>query len=321
MKKKLTIALWIMILLFPLGVRAQDIWVNRFEPNYTSLIARMNQVRDNADEACAVLRCYVRGDGYTVEPNLGIVKDSLLDGEIRLWVSKGTKRLTIRHKGLKPLIGYVIPIRLEQLTDYDVDIESIADQPNNGTARNMKESEDNKHRVRKHPFYMGAGYNIISVSGPSLNMGVNIKHHNIELGAVYGLNKTDDLFFYDSNGNTIGGYNYNAICAKISYGYEIKASDYFAITPMIGASYLAYMGSEVEGVNKNTSYEVAYSLSVIGGLRLTVAISEKFKLCLTPEYHAAAYKDKTSKLVSKYDDKLKSWHTGFNLNVGFMFFF
>ena len=108
----------------------------------------------------------------------------------------------MRYKGLKPLVGYEIPVRIESKTDYDVDIETM-------TVVN-----------KEHNVYIGVGYNILSMSGLSATVGFNKNHHQIELGAVYGFNKTDDLYFYDSKGNTTAGYQYSAIRADLKYGYE-----------------------------------------------------------------------------------------------------
>ncbi len=291
-------------------VNAQDIQITKFERNYTSLIASMNQVKDNNGEACAVIRFLVREKDFQIEANLGVVKKEVLPGEIRLWVPSGTKRITtIRYKNLLPLTNYEIPVQIEPKVTYEATLEI--------TESAMLRQKANKD----HNVYVGAGYNIMSLSGPSVAIGVNVNHHQIELGACYGLNKTDDLYFYDSKGDVIGGYNYGAIRANLSYGYEIMASDFFAVTPLLGASYVAFVGTEVDGSLKNSNYSNANSLSVTGGVRFTISVSDQFKLCVTPEYDVAVYKDNTCKLVSKYDDTMKNWHTGFNLNVGFMFFF
>lgn len=307
--KKIFIIMLSLMLVFPAFVKAQDIQVKRFERNYTSLIARMNQANDNAGEACAVLRCYVRGNEYSIEPNLGIVKKEILDGEIRLWVPQGTKRITVRHKGLKPLIGYEIPIRVESKIDYDVDIEEVKwSVPN--VQLNQKE----------HNVYIGAGYNIMSMSGLSAAIGFNKNRHQIELGAVYGFNKTDDLYFYDSSGNTTAGYQYSAIRADLKYGYEIPLSKEISLIPMGGLAYHTYMGKDIANLN-NSDYKNASSLSFLAAVRLTVSLGSNFKLGITPEYDTAIYKDKTCKFVSSYDDNMKSWHSGFNLNLGLMVFF
>lgn len=293
-----------MTLGFPMWIKAQEIKVTRFEQSRNSMIARMNPAFTLSGENCAVLRVYVKGNDYSIEPNLLSVKDSTLSGEIRLWVPPGTSRLTVRRSGLKPLLGYQIPMRVEAKTDYDVDIEVVDSPP----------SSDNH-------VYIGAGYNIMTLAGPSILVGANLKHHQIELGAVYGLNKSDDLFFYDTNDNLKAGYNYNAIRAGLTYGYEIAVSDFFFITPMAGVSYLAYLGSEASSSTKGTDYKNANSLSAGGGVRLSVAFGKQFRLCITPEYYAAVYKDKNCKLLSSHDDNIKNWNTGFNLNVGLLVYF
>lgn len=303
MKRNLIILL-AMTLGFPMWIKAQEIKVTRFEQSRNSMIARMNQAFTLSGENCAVLRVYVKGDGYSIEPNLRSVKDSTLSGEIRLWVPPGTSRLTVRRSGLKPLLGYQIPIRVEAKTDYDVDVETIVPPP----------PSDNH-------VYIGAGYNIMTLAGPSILVGANLKHHQIELGAVYGLNKSDDLFFYDANDNLKAGYNYNAIRASLTYGYEIAVSDFFFITPMAGVSYLAYLGNEASTSTKSTNYKNANSLSATGGVRLSMGFGKHVRLCITPEYQSAVYKDKNCKLLSSYDDDMKSWHTGFNLNVGLLVYF
>lgn len=301
--KEIRILLLAMSLGLPMWVKAQEIKVTRFEQSRNSMIARMNPALTRTEETCAVLRVYVTGDDYSIEPNLLSVKDTTLAGEIRLWVPPGTSRLTVRRKGLKPLIGYQIPIRVEAKTDYDVDVEIVETPP----------PPDNH-------VYLGAGYNIMSLSGPSLMVGANLHHHQIELGSVYGLNKSDDLFIYDANDNLKAGYNYNAIRASLTYGYEIAVSDFFFITPMAGVSYIAYLGNEASSSTKSTDYKNANSLSATGGVRFSLGFG-KLRFCITPEYHSAVYKDKNCKLFSSYDDNMKNWHTGFNLNVGLSVYF
>lgn len=304
MKKKLIILL-AMALGSPMWIMAQEIKVARFEQNRNSLIARMNPVLTRSGENCAVLRVYVDGDDYSIEPNLLSLKDTTLYGEIRLWVPPGTSRLTVRRKSQKPLIGYEIPIRVETKTDYDVDIETFITPP----------------PPTKNHVYLGAGYNILSLSGPALNVGANFNHHQIELGAVYGLNKSDNLFFYDAEDNLKAGYKYNGIRTSLTYGYEIAVSDFFYITPMAGVSYFAYIGNEASSSTKNTNYEYANSLSAIGGIRLAIGFGEHVRLCVTSEYQEAVYKDKNCKLFGSYDKIIKDWNTGINLNVGLMIYF
>ncbi len=289
------------------NLKAQDIQITRFEQNHTSLIARANPIYDNAGEACAVIRFFVRNPDYIIEPNLGMMKQEILPGEIRMYVPKGTKRLNVRHKKWMPLIGYEIPVVIESKVTYDADI-SITEEA-------LRRNKANK----EHNVYVGAGYNIVSISGPSVALGFDINHHNIELGAVFGINKTDDLYFYDSNSNINTAYNYSAIRIQLRYGYDIKVTDFFSVMPQVGGAYNIYNGKEV--VSGDGDYGSANSISVIGAIRLVASFNDRFKLHITPEYDFGVYKNNNCKMIADYDKTFKSWTEGFNLNIGLMYFF
>ena len=298
MNKLLVIVLLVLASASSMVSKAQDIRIKSFERNYTSLIATMHQVKDNNGDACAVIRCVMRGDGYIIEPNLGVLKDSLCNGEIMMWIPRGTKRITIRRTGYKPLIGYEIPVAIESKTDYNVDIETI--QP------------------KKHNVYIGAGYQILPVGGPYGAVGAIFNHHNVELGAMYVLSKTPD--FYNSSGDVTGAFNYNAIKAQARYGYEIAVADFFSVIPQAGVMFNVFLGNEVTSI-KNTMFKTSYSLSALGALRLMISFSNNFKLHITPEYDVAFYEEETTKFLCENDSYLKDWQSGFNLNIGLLVFF
>jgi hypothetical protein len=261
----------------------------------------MDAVYDNTGEACAVIRFFVRGDGFIIEPNMGMMKQETKPGEIRVWVPKGTKRLTIRKEGLLPLTGYNIPMTIEPKATYEVEVSV-----NDGA---------NKH----HNVYAGVGYNALSISGPSVALGFDINHHNIELGAVYGLNKTDDMYFYDANTDITGAYNYQAIRIQLRYGYDIGITDFFSIMPQAGAAYNIFTGNEV--VKGNSAFDSANSISAIVAARFVTSFNNRFKLHITPEYNISLNKNDNGKIISDFDSKFKSWTEGFNLNVGLIYFF
>lgn len=286
---------------------AQDIQMTRFERNYTSLIASTNPVYDNTGEACAVIRFFVRDDGFIIEPNMGMMKQESKPGEIRIWVPKGTKRLTIRNTNWMPLTGYEIPVVIEPKVTYEAEI-SITDEA-------LRRSKANKN----HNVYVSAGYNVMSISGPSLSLGFDINHHNIELGAVYGVNKTDDLYFYGSDGSLRAAFNYHAIRIQLRYGYDFKITDFFSIMPQAGGAYNIMSGTEV--VKANVDYSTGHSMSLFGAVRLVASFNDRLKLHITPEYVFGVYKDNNCDMISNNDTTFKSWTDGFNLNIGLVYFF
>lgn len=291
-----------LLLLFSVSTIAQDIKITKFERNVTSIRGSFEQVLDNANEAGALIRFYVRDDGFVFEPNLGVLKEDRSSyGEVRLWVPKGTKRITVRHKNMLPLLGYEIPTNIESKATYDAFVKIM----------------------KKHYVYFGAGYNIVSINGPSLSFGANIKHHNLELEGIWGLNQS----------GYVNKYRYKAIRVGFRYGYEIPIFKYFAMTPEVGIAYTFlddkyYIDSSSRIVGEASSDENLNTISVIGGIRLTVPITTRLKFCVTPEYNYGILSALTQNSAERAEKNriitsnktLESFFTGFNLNASLILF-
>lgn len=308
MKKILSIT--VLMLAFILQADAQrKIQVTNFERNMTSLIGSMNLVQDNTGESCAVLRVRMPDNGFEVEPNLGIVKKETKTGELLLWIPVGTKRLTIRHYGVMPLAGYEIPFRLEPKVTYDAEVEIV---------EYTKGNKDKGYEERDYHIIIGAGYNVMAISGPSAMIGLDYKHHVIEVGAVYGLNKTDDMYFYNSDGNLKAAYNYQAFRVLLRYGYEFDLDKMFSVTPQIGTAYNIMSGTAIHSGTSSSSYQSTSSISGLVAVRLTFNLSKQIGLFVTPGYDLGLYKEDMCKLIGENSKTFKNWTEGFNLNVGVM---
>ena len=301
------ILLMLLVLMVANDISAQDIQITKFERDIKNLKASTEPVYDRTGEVCALIRFFVRDNDFTIEPNMGMMKQEKLPGEIRIYVPKGTKRLTVRKAGYMPLTNYEIPVSIDSKVTYVAEL-SITDEA-------FKRKKANKG----HNVYIGLGYNVASISGPSVALGFDIKHHVVELGAVFGFNKTDGVYFYGSDDTLEGGYEYKATRIQLRYGYDIKVSDFFSIMPQVGGAYNSFSSSEVE--KGNGKYEAANSISAIGAIRMVVSCSNRFKLHITPEYNVGLNKSKTCKLLSDYDSKFKSWSEGINLNIGLKYYF
>lgn len=301
---KKTFLLIILILTFALQSEAQKkIKVTKFERNVTSLIGSMTQVKDNSGETCAVLRVRMTDNDFEIEPNLGVLHHEEATGEVRLWIPVNTKRITIRHPGVLPLAGFEIPLKLEPKVTYDAEVEIV---------------EEVKSSIPKdfHVLF-GAGYNITAISGPTAMIGMEYKHHMVEAGIVYGLNKTEDMYIYDSDVNLQAAYKYQAIRISLRYGYEVDLGKMFNITPQIGLAYNNMNGTSVK-LDSNNNYKTTSSTSALASVRLTAKLSKQIGLYVTPEYNFGLSKGELCKLIGDNDKTFKSWTEGFNLNVGLM---
>lgn len=307
MKKAL---LLVMLLAEAMLLEAQDIRIVNFTADLTDLTASIQQVKDNTGTVCAVVKLMVRNKDYIIEPNLGLLKRQELPGEIRLWIPKGTKFLTIRRQNLLPLDRYDIPVKIESGVTYKATLELT------------EAAEQQLKANKKSGMYIGAGYNIMSIAGPAVALGFDAHHHQVELGLVYGLNKTDKLFFYDSKKNFEGAYEYHAMRLQLRYGYDYKVTDYLSLIPQAGGGLNIVSGSPDNSYGgKSNNYDAANSMSLFGALRLAVAPSSHVTLYITPEYDFGVYQSKNSEWIGEVDNTFKQWTNGFNLNIGIIAFF
>ena len=202
-----------------------------------------------------------------------------------------------------PLSGYEIPIRIESKATYEatIDIEE-----------RKEKKESNAH------VFLEARYNVMTLAGPEVGLGFEVKNHVIEVNAVYGLKKSDDLFFYDKDGNMNEAYSYQPFRLGLRYGYEIEIiENVLAVVPQVGCAYNLMSGKGVAStVSTGDDYKTASSFSALGALRLQVALGNHLKLYVTPEYDYGLYKDDNCKWISDYDKTFKGWTDGFNLSVG-----
>jgi hypothetical protein len=291
-------------------VWAQDFKITKFSENLLDLTASRADVRDNNGDACALIKFSVRDLGFEYEPNMGVVKKEQRVGETWLYVPAGTKRLTIRHPQLGILRDYVIPTTIEKKVVYEAEI-LITDEE---YLRAKRQSD------RLFHLNVGVGFNALSIMGPSASIGLSVKEHQLELGAVYGVGKVSDISVYEpATSQFWGTYDYNAIRLYARYGYDIEVSQ-LLITPQVGAALNMYNSSEMRrgtqgGLGKTNT------VSATVGCRLSYCFSKAVRVQLTPEFDFGLKKDKGFEVLQEVDSKIKSWTTGFNLNAGLVFSF
>lgn len=285
--------------------QSEPITVTNFRANLFNIRAGESPVYDNNGEACALIRFTVRNNQMKVEGNLGIVKTERLEGEVDVYVPQGTRVLTLRCNGA--MLRYEIPVKIEQKITYDATVAL----------------SENAARQKNHVVYLAPSYNVTSIAGPALGIGVSINHNNIELSAVYGLNKSDELYFYSTDQTLRSAYTYKAIRAQLRYGYEFLLTNYIRLIPQVGVAANFIQGSQVKSVTTNDKDYMKNASSVSGLLaaRFSVGLSESVWVTVTPEYDFGVSKNDNCQTLNDNDDTIKAWTNGFNMNVGLIFYF
>ena len=108
-------------------VFAQDddnsISVSSFKKLENDLTARTQKKIDQNGEPCALIKVSVQSDGFIFEGDgLGIVTTvpKIEEGEYWVYVPRGAKYLTVKHKTLGILRQYAYPVKIEQQCTYEM---------------------------------------------------------------------------------------------------------------------------------------------------------------------------------------------------------
>lgn len=311
---------WMAALLALTGyAAAQDkrIAITSFEWCPNCLTARLNPVSDNTGTPCALIRFMVPDTTMEIKPYNGFVKRETQTGRILLYVPVDSKRLNLWANGVKPLLGYELPGKLEPLKTYDAVVEF----------KEVESPPPPPPPTSGLRPYVGVGWNVMPLNGPELNIGVDINRHLIELGAIYGLKTTEGLYYYSANAadeRPIAGWYYRSIKGSLSYGYDLFPKKFGSVVPMAGVTGSMYMGSELAGVSGGTEdYKNGSSLSAFVALRLTLNLDKgkHFRLFVTPRYDISLYMSEHCKLINDYEPMINDWRRGFNLSAGLAWVF
>ena len=87
------------------------------------LTARTQKKIDQNGEPCALIKVAVQSYGFIFEGDgLGIVTTvpKIEEGEYWVYVPRGAKHLTVKHKSLGVLRQYAYPVKIEKLCTYEM---------------------------------------------------------------------------------------------------------------------------------------------------------------------------------------------------------
>ena len=101
----------------------QDISVKSFQLLPDDLTARVDAVTNDNGQTCALVKMVTTERGFVFETDgLGMCKavDESQAGEVWIWLSPGSRRLTIKHKALGVLRNYEYPVSIEGGNTYEM---------------------------------------------------------------------------------------------------------------------------------------------------------------------------------------------------------
>ena len=312
-----------------------DFEIRNFHERTTDLSAISSNYRDLNGRPSALIRFTVRDTNFEFEANLGILAQENKTGEVYLYVPQDTKRITVRHPRLGVLKDYEIPVKIKSKVTYGADIVITAkekpEQPpvQVGPTRpvtnppSLPQSQPVAQKSVIEPdfhFFMGLGFNAVSVMGPSLNLGISYKMFNLEGGFVYGLDKVENVTFTIHGSSTpTEAYDYSCSKAWARLGLNFDFEQ-FRISPQAGATFNMISGKSL--TTSGTDYfKESNPMSIFAALRLSYEVVNHLRIHVTPQYDFSLNGDQIFTVIKEADNKIKVWGEGFGINAGIIYEF
>ena len=295
-----------MLLLLPFRLAAQELIIKQFV-QANEFIANADRIKDWSDELCSIVKI----QGAEIDSVAGSFDVKTRGAELWVYVTRGTRRLTIYKKGFEPLKA--------EFRDYGFEKGADANRVYRITIIEKLPETETK---RSAYFNLGAGFNAVGMMGPTVFIGFEFGGHVVEAGATIGISKATDITIYQTDNATYWGtYDYSAMRFFLCYGYNVEASPSLLITPMIGAAINNISGSEVKRSNAGDLFGKVNTVSASVGCRLSYCIGSTVRIYAMPEFAFGVKKDKSFDVLKEADSKIKSWGEGVGLSAGLMLHF
>ena len=342
---------------------AQDFEIKNFHENITDLTAAVSGIVDKNGAPGILLRFAVRDPQFEVEGNLGNLAVEHKTGELLVYVPQGTKRLDIRHPRLGIIRGYEIPIKLKAKTTYDAEIVAtgnapalmqddighepprsvepdktnaeinVPDNPVNESHDYLNDNPDDLYKQTKKGFtlpemhfILNAGLNVLSLTGPTIGVGLDVGKFIIGGDYTFGVSKVDGVgVYYKLSGKgeaLVEAYNYSASRASVRLGLNLRPEASVQVVPHAGVSFTMIKGDEITNLLGNDSqFDKCNIMSAFVGVSLWVKLSTSIFVYATPQYNFAVGSNEVYKVIKEADSKLKAWGEGFGVSAGLLFRF
>jgi hypothetical protein len=160
-------------------------------------------------------------------------------------------------------------------------------------------------------FYFGPTFTASSLPGIGGVLGVVFRNHDLQLSYSYGIVKSNQTNWFNSEGHTVGASTHTLNTFAVRYGYQIPLLSQFALVPQLGYA-LNMLKSKAAGTLENYADGAKASILTIGA-KIVYAPFKHFYLFAAPEIGFALSKDDDYSQAAK---KANFSEAGFTANIG-----
>lgn len=290
----------------------EELNVKSFLPSVNDLSARTNLRVDGNGRPCALVKVIFAEKNATFE--CGDLA-SMIVGDVSFhtneyWVylvagQGGAKHLSIKHPNYLTIdvvfsdYGFST---LEAQTTYTL----VVTKPH-------KESKFKKTSGYAAPTGHFGMLNAVGITG-----GGYIKNFNIEAYYLYGLSKSEEIYWIASENSSESysfSYTYTPSKFGLNFGYGILLGDRFRLTPQIGTGIVSLKGREKSIGDNNPMAINGYAIDMSFGIKAEFYVFKYLSIGVAPAYNVAVNKSNLFSRVSAISPKVKNFGAGFNAKI------
>ena len=145
--------------------------------------------------------------------------------------------------------------------------------------------------IQPKAFYFGLGYSLASLGGVTAVVGAVYQNHDLQLGYTFGLQSSDAVSWYTTDGNMryMSSMTYKRSVFSVKYGYQVELTERLGLVPQVGYAMERLAGTVDDG--KNTYGDGSMGNSLTLGAKLLFAPVQGLYLFANPEFGVGISKD------------------------------
>ncbi len=175
-------------------------------------------------------------------------------------------------------------------------------------------------------FILNAGFNALSVMGPTAGIGLEIGKFFIGGDYTFGINKVEGVGIYykvSGYGEAIAeAYDYSASKASVRLGFNFSPESSVQVVPQAGVSFNMVKGDEVNNLlGSRAQFGKCNTMSAFVAVHLRFKLSTSVFVYAMPQYDFAVGSNEVYQVIKEADSKLKAWGEGLGVSAGLLFRF
>lgn len=237
------------------------------------------------------------------------------------------------HKGTTPMIitnltpgNHKLELRKNSFVNINKIIDIIGDQTISSDAvfTTQKSIQTLREHVQKNHVYINTGFIAGSLNAVSVGVGFFMPKtagFQFEVGGFYGMTKSDELYWYNSEYENMGKASYTPYGFYGTIGCAIKCGLKFYIIPKIGLRYVGLKSNWVAAYSISDPSKGSNGMSAILGCSFSYTLCPNLVMFITPEYGFTIKESNGYKKIVSNSSSVKKFIEGINSSLGLICYF